>query len=132
MTCVLVVEDDPWIQWMIADDLADRGYKVLTARDGKEALHRVRDRRPDIIVLDLMLPRLNGWEFVDRYQAITGGSAIPIIVVSAARRPKLPVASSGFVTWLQKPFDIEQLASTIGELGKQVDATVDRRPQLTV
>jgi hypothetical protein len=44
--CVLVVEDDPWIQWMIADDLVDRGYQVVTAQDGIEALERIADVRP--------------------------------------------------------------------------------------
>jgi len=60
LTCVLVVEDDPWIQWMIADDLADRGYEVITAQDGLEALAHVTEIQPDVIVLDLMLPRSSG------------------------------------------------------------------------
>jgi DNA-binding response OmpR family regulator len=131
MTRVLIVEDDPWIQWMIADDLADRGHAVVTARDGKEALDRVRESRPDVIVLDLVLPRLNGWEFVDRYQASTGGSAIPIIVVSAAHRPDLPVPSSGIVRWLPKPFDMEQLAATIRDLGSPPGAVLPRCPEVT-
>ncbi len=131
MTSVLVVEDDPWIQWMIADDLADRGHTVLTACDGGEALERLRETRPDVIVLDLMLPRLDGWEFVDRYQAITGGSAIPIVVVSAARNPNLPTASSGIFTWLAKPFDVEQLAAAVSNLGKQAKARLDRGAEIT-
>jgi CheY-like chemotaxis protein len=122
MTCVLVVEDDPWIQWMIADDLADRGHTVLTACDGKEALDRLKATRPEVIILDLMLPRLDGWEFARRYPALTGGSAIPIVVVSAAHGPELPPDPSGSVIWLAKPFDMEQLASTILELGKEVAA----------
>ena len=85
---VLVVEDDPWIQWMVADDLVDRAHSGLTSCDGEEALARLRKSRPNIIV-DV------GWEFADRYRAITGGSAIPIVVVSAARNPNLPTASRG-------------------------------------
>jgi DNA-binding response OmpR family regulator len=131
MTCVLVVEDDPWIQWMVADDLADRGHNVLTARDGNEALERLRGTRPDVIVLDLMLPRLDGWGFLRRYQAVTGGSAIPIVVVTALRHPKLPGPSSGVMTSLPKPFDIEQLARTVTRLGKQTTAKVDHETQVT-
>jgi CheY-like chemotaxis protein len=127
MTCVLVVEDDPWIQWMIADDLADRGHTVFTASDGKEALERLQATRPEVIILDLMLPRVDGWEFVKRYPAITGGSGIPIVVVSAARNPELPAASGGTITCLPKPFDMEQLARTVTELGNQADA----RPRVT-
>jgi CheY-like chemotaxis protein len=131
MTCVLVVEDDPWIQWMIADDLADRGHTVLTACDGKEALQRLRGTRPEVIVLDLMLPRVDGWEFARRYRTITGASAIPIVVVSSARVPERAATPSGIVRWLSKPFDIEQLESTIVELGEQVDATVNGRATAT-
>ena len=75
MARVLVVEDDAWIAWMIADDLADRGYEVSTARDGAEALRCLKITRPDAIVLDLMLPGMNGWDFVERYQERTGGVA---------------------------------------------------------
>src|SRR5262249_18358315 len=99
MTCVLVVEDDRGIQWMIADDLADRGHTVLTACDGKEALECLRGTRPEVIVLDLVLPRVDGWEFARRYRTITGGSAIPIVVVSAARVPELAATPSDIVRW---------------------------------
>ena len=77
MARVLVVEDDTWIAWMIADDLADRGYDVSTAHDGAEALRRLETTRPDAIVLDLMLPKMNGWDFVERYQERTGGGRDP-------------------------------------------------------
>src|SRR5438034_3367593 len=64
LSCVLVVEDDPWIQWMIADDLTDRNYDVKTASDGVEALAQLAEVRPDVIVLDLILPRSSGWDVV--------------------------------------------------------------------
>ena len=75
MVRVLVVEDDAWRAWMIADDLAERGYAVSTARDGAEALRRLAAARPDAIVLDLMLPKMHAWDFVERYQERTGGVA---------------------------------------------------------
>ncbi len=116
MTRVLIVEDDPWIEWMIADDLADRGYETISARDGLEALERIGEVRPDVIVLDLMLPRLDGWELTREYQACTDGEVIPIVVVSAARRPNLPDASLGVRRFLPKPFDLEELARTVAQL----------------
>ncbi len=116
LTRVLVVEDDPWIQWMIADDLADRGYEIMTAQDGVEALERIGEARPDVIVLDLMLPRSDGWELARDYQTVTGGEVIPIVVVSATRNPDLPDASRGVRRYLRKPFDLEELARTVAQL----------------
>ena len=119
MSCVLIVEDDPWIQWMIADDLADRGYEVITAHDGVEALERIGEARPDVIVLDLMLPRLDGWELTREYQTVTGGDVIPIVVISAARSPDLLDTSRGVRGYLRKPFDVEELARTVAQLSTQ-------------
>ncbi len=116
LTCVLVVEDDPWIQWMIADDLADRGYEVKTAQDGLEALAHVTEIQPDVIVLDLMLPRSSGWDFVERYQAIAGGDVIPTVVVSAARDAAVSLTARGVQRYLRKPFDIEELARAVDDL----------------
>jgi CheY-like chemotaxis protein len=116
LTRVLVVEDDPWIQWMIVDDLADRGYDVVAAHDGVEALDGIAKVRPDVIVLDLMLPRSSGWDVAQRYQTITGGDAIPIVVVSVTPDPALPLAAGGTLRSLRKPFDIEQLARAVAEL----------------
>lgn len=66
MTSVLIVEDAPWIRWMIADDLADRGYEIMTAHDGVEALERIGEARPDIIIVDLTLGR-RSWELTGEY-----------------------------------------------------------------
>jgi CheY-like chemotaxis protein len=124
LTCVLVVDDDPWIQWMIADDLVDRGYEVVTAQDGVEALQHVREVRPDVIVMDLLLPRLDGWELATRCRAVAGGVAIPIVVVSAARDPELPDASCGVRGHIRKPFDIEELARSVAALAGPESAPV--------
>ena len=123
MARVLVVEDDPWIQWMIADDLVDRGHEVVTAQDGVQALKRTAHDRPDVIVLDLMLPRSSGWAFIEQYQTVTDGEAIPIVVVSAIQSPSLPRAPGAFQRYLAKPFDIEELARNVDELSRREAVT---------
>jgi DNA-binding response OmpR family regulator len=119
LTYVPVVEDDPWIQWMIADDLADRVYEVITAQDGVETLERIGEIRPDVLVLDLVLPRSDGWELTQQYRALTGGEPIPIVMVSAARNADLPDASRGVRRYLPKPFDIEELARAVAQLSEK-------------
>ena len=117
MTHVLVVEDDPWIAWMVADELSDRGCEVRTATDGAEALHEVEENRPDVIVLDLMLPKLHGWDFVERYQQHTGGTRVPIIVVSGADRVPHSMEKRGVRHYLRKPFDLDELARCVADEG---------------
>jgi twitching motility two-component system response regulator PilH len=114
---VLVVEDDPWIAWMVADELADRGCEVSMAGDGAEALHQIEESRPDVIVLDLMLPRMHGWDFVEQYQQHTGGTRLPIIVVSAAGAVPRSLEKRGVRHYLRKPFDLEELAQCVADEG---------------
>ena len=117
MTHVLVVEDDPWIAWMVADELKDRGCEVRTATDGAEALQQIEENRPDVIVLDLMLPTMHGWDFVEQYQQHTGGTRLPIIVVSAAGAVPRSMEKRGVRHYLRKPFDLEELARCVADEG---------------
>jgi DNA-binding response OmpR family regulator len=123
VTRVLVVEDDTWIAWMVADELADRGYQVRTATNGLEALQRLEEGRPDVIVLDLMLPTMHGWDFVECYQQKTGGASLPIIVVSAAGGVSRSMEKRGVRRYLAKPFDLEELARCVAAEGGPSQAT---------
>jgi CheY-like chemotaxis protein len=84
MTRVLVVDDDATIRSVVAELLEDEGYVVDTAGDGAQALQRAREAPPAAILLDLMMPVLDGWGFVDacRQQSICLG--VPVVVMSAA------------------------------------------------
>jgi two-component system, OmpR family, response regulator MprA len=125
LSCVLVVEEDPWIQWMIADDLTDRDYDVKTASDGVEALALLAEVRPDVIVLDLILPHSSGWDVVERYQAEAVGDVVPIVVISATRDGAVSLALPGVERYLPKPFDLEELAQAVDELsGRQLATSV--------
>ncbi len=105
---VLVVEDEAAISEVIAAALADDGYRVLIARDGREALEPVHPHPPDVIVLGLMLPLLAGRQVVQQCRAQPSTTDIPIIVVSAAR-DALQDADIEPLVFVEKPFDLDVL-----------------------
>jgi DNA-binding response OmpR family regulator len=98
---------------LIADELRACGYKTLVARDGHDALQLLGERRPDAIVLDLMMPIVHGWDFIETYQHHTRGKEIPIIVVSAAGAVPRSVERYGVRGFVPKPFDLEELLRQI-------------------
>ena len=85
---VLVVEDDATIRAIIGDVLQERGFEVAPAANGSEALQQLDIARPDVVVLDLLMPVMHGWAFMETYLEKTGGAPIPIVVVSV--NPALP------------------------------------------
>jgi two-component system chemotaxis response regulator CheY len=101
--CVLVVDDERDLREGIAECLELEGYLVKQARNGREALDLVAASLPAIILLDLMMPVMSGWQVMDALRASPTLSAIPIIVISAAHQ--LP---SG-VSVVSKPFRFEDL-----------------------
>jgi CheY-like chemotaxis protein len=116
MRRVLVVEDDPNIAELIGEDLSYRGYGVAHAANGAEALDQLDRGRPDAIVLDLMMPVMHGWDFVDHYQEKTGGELLPIVVVSAARAVPRSLEAKGVRRYLAKPFDLDELARSLSDV----------------
>ena len=81
---VLVVDDDDDFRAVMRKQLSHAGYVVLDARDGSSALHVARTSKPDVITLDLMMPGLDGWTFIDKLRQEEGLARIPIVVVSGA------------------------------------------------
>jgi DNA-binding response OmpR family regulator len=109
-TNVLSVEDDPKIQRLMASVLRAEGYNVITAADGGQALERVRDSGPSVILVDLLMPGVDGWEFVRRLRAM--GDNTPVVVISAVR--DLPREARGMgADYLEKPFGVEQLVRKV-------------------
>src|SRR5579859_1998448 len=85
---VLVVEDEQPIREVITDVLRDRGFRPVAAANGAEALQLLETIRPDVVVLDLLMPVMHGWDFMENYIPRTAGQRIPIVVVSV--NPVLP------------------------------------------
>ena len=116
MARILVVEDDMPIATMIADELGDAGHLVDVVANGAEALETLHEYIPDLVLLDLMLPQMHGWDFVERYGEVTGGEKIPIIVVSAAGAITRSMEDLGVRRFLPKPFEVAALTHAVDEV----------------
>jgi DNA-binding NtrC family response regulator len=103
---VLVVDDERHIVNLLRDLLEDEGYTVLSASDGEKALQVMDRQMPDLVVADVMMPRMDGPNLVHAIHAQYKN--LPVILMSAARDPKLPDA-----TFLAKPFDINDMLDLI-------------------
>ena len=116
MPQILVVEDDDAIRALVTEVLRDDGYEVSEACNGIEALEYVSHHRPDLIVLDLMMPVMDGWAFVEEYRRRMNSPEVPIVVTSASHdlpRTAERLQSFGVRTCLAKPFDVEGLLALV-------------------
>jgi two-component system response regulator MprA len=119
MTRVLVVDDDAAIRQVIVFALGDEGFEVDQAKDGLTALEAIDRRHPDIILLDMRMPGMDGWEFVKRYRERPHAQA-PIIVLTAAQdvaQRGADVNASGYVS---KPFDLDTLLEKVSALANTI------------
>jgi two-component system, chemotaxis family, chemotaxis protein CheY len=111
---VLVVDDDPDILEALSEILEAEGFEIRRARNGKEALERLEPEPPHLILLDLMMPVMDGWEFAQRMrQKSPHVASIPIIVLSADRNVGSKAKDIGAVGHLAKPFELNDLLSMV-------------------
>ena len=110
---VLVVDDDRAIRGFVAEALMDEGYEVKTAGDGREALAVSRDWHPDLIVLDLMMPVMDGWTFRARQRQVDALADVPVVVTSAATTLRTCQQVLEPCVLLAKPFELDELLGAI-------------------
>jgi CheY-like chemotaxis protein len=116
MPQILVVEDDAAIRGLVTEVLRDDGYEVREAANGAEALAELEGHEPDLIVLDLMMPVMDGWAFVEECRRKSRCAEVPIVVTSASHdlpRTAERLRSYGVRTCLAKPFDVEGLLALV-------------------
>ena len=115
---ILICDDDPLILDLLRHRLAARGYRVDVARDGSEGLARVAERRPDAIVLDAMMPRVDGFEVLRKLRESEDTRQVPVIILTARRQERdvLDALELGADDFLTKPFIPEELLSRISRL----------------
>ena len=111
---VLVVEDDPDMRQLVEEILTDEGYRVQTAGDGQAALEEVARELPAMILLDMRMPRMNGWEFARAFRERYGRRA-PIVVLTAAADAGQRAAEIEADGYLGKPFELNDLVRTVGK-----------------
>jgi DNA-binding response OmpR family regulator len=130
VTTVLVVEDETDIRELIRLNLAMDGFEVLTAANGQEALDVVRGVRPDAIILDVMMPGLDGWAVLARLKAMDDTMAQVPVVMLTARSSELDRVRGGIegaVRYLTKPFVPDELRDTIADVLAGAAEPVQRR-----
>lgn len=119
---ILVVDDDQVIQQLLKVNLELEGYAVEVASDGEEALVLFDRFRPDLVLLDIMMPKLDGWEVARRLAGTTGGP--PPIVLLSARAQESDVQKGndlGVAAYVTKPFDPIQLLHLVAGIIAQQD-----------
>ena len=117
---VLVVDDDDVIRELIRVNLELEGFQVYTATDGQDALDRVKEVRPHVVTLDIMMPRLDGWEAASRLRADPDNAGVRVILLSArAQEADLRRGDRiGVDAYLTKPFDPDELIDTVRRLAR--------------
>jgi DNA-binding response OmpR family regulator/curved DNA-binding protein CbpA len=113
----LVVEDDKAIQQLLRDALEAEGFQVTAEKDGEWALMQLERRLPDLVITDVLLPSVSGFELIAALRAMPGGTDVPVIVISGIyrgrRHKKTAEESLGVVGYLDKPFEVGALISVI-------------------
>ena len=109
---VLVIDDDEHILAMLGEALGTEGYDVQGAMDGAAAIGAIRRRRPDIILLDLMMPVLDGYSFLDLYRQLPGPHAPVIVLTAAAREAREEVAGRAEEV-IPKPFSVDHVLQIV-------------------
>jgi two-component system, cell cycle response regulator DivK len=118
MAKILVVEDDPMIQDVVSRHLSIRGHEVTIASDGAQAVLSARVDRPDLIVMDMGLPILNGWQATHRIRSMPATRTIPIIALTAfaMKEDRAKCLAIGCDEYETKPVDFERLMPKIQAL----------------
>ncbi|WP_164017053.1 response regulator [Pyxidicoccus trucidator] len=111
MSRILVVEDEDILAATLCEVLEDEGYEALTARNGEDALRLLAERSPDLVLLDIMMPRMDGLAFLTAKALDTKVQHVPVVVMTSVSRSALQ--GHGVAGFLAKPFKLETLLQVV-------------------
>jgi two-component system alkaline phosphatase synthesis response regulator PhoP len=117
---VLVVDDEPQVVWMLKFSLEAEGYQTFSARDGRSALEEVRLHHPQVMLLDIMMPIMDGWSVLEEMRDLPAEDRPRIIVVSAraSLRDRAKAAELGADAFVSKPFNVDDLLDVLHSLAE--------------
>ena len=110
---ILVIDDEPMVRDTLGQVLADEGYVVDVAADGADALDRVHAARPDVILLDLMMPGMNGRQFLSALRGEAAFNSVPVLIMTAVHGLEINLNSIGASEVVEKPFDVDDLLNKV-------------------
>ena len=110
---VLVVDDDPGVLEVLELALAAEGYDVVVARNGREALEQAARANPHLMLVDLMMPVMDGWQFVRECRKQANLGRTPVIVLSASRNVQETLCGLGVQAVVSKPFNLDDLLDLV-------------------
>jgi CheY-like chemotaxis protein len=112
---ILVCDDDPSLRELVRAVLGS-GYRFVEAADGAEALALAREERPDLVVLDIMLPGLSGIEVLEELRTDAALESIPVVITTAWSHAEIHAQVAGADRFVSKPFDPDELSTAVEEL----------------
>jgi two-component system, OmpR family, alkaline phosphatase synthesis response regulator PhoP len=119
-TSVLVVDDEPQVVWMLQFSLEAEGFQTFAARDGRTALDELRQHRPQLMLLDIMMPVMDGWSVLQEIRELPEGERPRVVMVSAraSLRDRAKAAELGAEAFVAKPFNVDDLLGVLNRLKK--------------
>ncbi|GBE18141.1 MAG TPA: response regulator transcription factor [Euryarchaeota archaeon] len=116
MTKIMVVDDEPDITFIVKETLTREGYDVIVANNGKEALEKIKSEDPDLVLLDVMMPELDGWETCKQIKADddTKDTMVTMLTVKSEDEDKVKSLDYALADWhINKPIDRKKLVKTV-------------------
>jgi len=110
---ILVVDDDPELTDGLRIVLEKQGYRVITARDGQQGKQQVYNQRPDLMILDMMMPRMGGYPVLEHFKGKPDAPPIIMITANEGSRHKAYAEYLGVIDYIRKPFAMERLLESV-------------------
>ena len=123
---ILIVDDEPQLALAVKIRLQSRGYDVTTVPDGRQALECVNRTTPDLILLDVLMPVMDGYSFLRELNTVSGRGTIPVIILTSRDRMKDLFELEGIEDYIIKPFDHEDLLVRIERTLKRREKDIPR------